>query len=115
MEPGATNKQVFQATDITMHGRDFRPSQKFENSLKRAPDGTILSGRVYGIPRLVVDPDTGLVYLGHQFSREITEKFLDGTIEMPKDISIVIDEETQNRMKEKDKRKLKNSTRVWHK
>lgn len=113
MEPVNPSKGKYLATDVTFHGRDLRPTQKFETSLKYGPNGSVVSGRVYGIPRFVIDPETMLVYMGYQFSPEVTEKFIDGTIAVPKGISIVMDKVAQDRMKAKQKGRLKNWTRIW--
>ena len=113
MEP-QDNKKGFEATDVTFHSRMFRPTQKFEDSIKRNSDGSI-SGRVYGIPRLLMDPETKLIYLGYEFSPEVAKKFLDGTIVMPAGAPNIIDEETQKRMATAIKKQLKNSTRTWKK
>ena len=112
MEPKRP-EQIFTATDITFHGRDLKPTEKFENAQKTAKRKGSEIVRVYGIPRLVVDLETKLVYLDFQFSSDITEKLRNGTLVIPKDVPSQIDEPTQKLMKEKEKRRLKNSTRVW--
>jgi hypothetical protein len=115
MEPVKPSQGKYLATDITIHGRSLRPTQKFENSLQYGPNGSVVSGRVYGVPTFVIDPVTKLVYFGHQFSPEVTQKFIDGTIAMPKGISIILDKVAQDRLKAKEKGRLKNWTRWFRK
>jgi len=115
MESVNPSKGKYLATDVTFHGRDLRPTLKFENSLRYAADGSIVSGRVYGIPRYIIDLETKLVYMGYQFSPEVTEKFMDGTIAVPRGVSIVLDKVAQDRMKTKEKGRLKNLTRWFRK
>ena len=105
----------FQAVNVTLHGRNQHPTQTLQQAVFKAKSEGSKIVRVYGIPQLVIDPDTKLVYLGHQFSKDITEKILDGTLAMPKGIQTVIDEETQERIKNKEKRRLKSSTKVYRK
>lgn len=113
MDPVNPTKGMYLATDVTFHGRSLRPTQKFEHPIRRS-DGSI-QGRVYGIPRFIIDPETKLVYMGYQFSPEVTEKFMDGTIAVPKGVPIVLDKVAQDRMKAKEKGRLKNLTRWFRK
>ncbi len=115
MEPVNPSKGKYTATDVTFHGRYLRPTQKFENSLKYGPNGSVISGRVYGEPRFVIDPKTNAVYIAHQFSPDVTEKFLDGTLAVPEGVSVYIDEVAQARIEAKEKGRLKDLTRFWRK
>jgi|GEM_PF-2489969 len=115
MEQTFPKLDKFIAVDLQFHGRDQHPTKTLEGAVRKAvrKDSPII--RVYGKPVLSVDMETRLVYLRYQFSPEITEKLLDGTLTIPSGLVPVIDAETQERMKAKEKRRLKNGTRVWHK
>lgn len=106
---------VFESTDITFHSRRFRPTQSFARALQKAQSNGSSEVRAYGIPRVVRDPKTNREYLALEFSKDITERILNGELMMKSDMPIIIDEETQSKMIEKEKRRLKNSTRVWRK
>jgi hypothetical protein len=103
------------AVDTMLHGRFLRPTDTFEKAEHRAVEKGSNIIRVYGTPVLVLDRNTNLIYLRYQFSKDITEKILNGTLIFPKNITPVIDKETQKLINDKEKRKLKNSTKVWHK
>lgn len=103
---------AYEAVDVTFHGRNQHPTETWERAVSKAESKGSEIVRVYGVPRPVLDTDTGLVYLAYQFSREITEKIQNGTLVVPKGISVVIDQETTDRMRDKEKRRLKNSTKV---
>lgn len=106
-------KVDFEATDITFHGRDLRLTQSFERAQERARRKGSKEVRVYGTPRFVMDPETRLIYLGYQFSRDIVDRMISGQLAMPKGIPMIISKEDQERLAEKQKRELKNSTKVW--
>lgn len=112
MEP---KKVGFELIDITFHSRDFRPTQSFERAQVKARAKGSKVVRVYGIPRLVIDPETNLVYFGIQFSEDVLKKFQSGKLMMEKNIPLLIDEETQKKVTGKEKRRLKNLTRFWRK
>jgi len=105
----------FTAVDLLLHGRNYSPTKVFENAVKKAEGKSSKIVRVYGRPVLSVDWDTSLVYLTYRFSPEIEKKLMDGTLTIPSGIVPKIDNETQMLIKEKEKRRLKNITRVWHK
>lgn len=111
MEP---KKVEFASTDITFHSRDFRPTQSFERAQKKALAKGSKVVRVYGIPRLVMDMETKLIYFELGFSDEITKKIQSGELVMKSDTPYIVDEETQKKMADKKKRRLKNLTKVWH-
>ena len=108
-----SQKIKFESTDITFHSRDLRPTQSFERAKERAHKKGSKIVRVYGIPKLMIDMETKLVYLGLQFSDKITKKIQNGELLMKPDTPYIVDEETQKKMADKEKRKLKNSTKVW--
>ena len=105
----------FESTDITFHSRDFRPTQSFERAKEKAHVKGSKVVRVYGIPRLMIDMETKLIYLGFQFSDEITKKIQSGELVMKPNTPYIIDEETKKKMADKEKRRLKNSAKVWRK
>lgn len=115
MEQTFLKPDKFIAVDMQFHGRDQHPTKTLEATIKKAAGKGSPIIRVYGKPVLLVDMDTHLVYLKYKFSPEITEKFIDGTLTIPPGMVPFIDKETQERMKAKEKRRLKNETRVWHK
>jgi|SRR3989344_4042982 len=106
-------KQTFEAVDITFHGRNLRSTMKFENAQKKAEAKNSKVIRVYGVPQFLLERETGLIYLSYRFSEDITKKIMDGTLVFPKGTPTLIDPETQKFIKAKEKRRLKNSTRVW--
>ena len=108
-------KVGFGTTDVTFHSRDFRPTQSFERAKLKAQVKGSKVIRVYGIPRLVIDPKTKLVYLGIQFSEDIVKRIRSGELAMTKGTPWITDQETQNKLDDKEKRKLKNLTRFWRK
>ena len=108
-------KVGFESTDITFHSRDFRPTQSFERAQLKAHTKGSKIVRVYGLPRLMIDFKTGNVYFGLRFSDEITKKIQSGELVIKKDMPYIVDEETQKKMADREKRILKNSTRVWRK
>ncbi len=112
MEP---EKKSFTPTDIQFHSRAHRPTMSFEQAVKKAQSKSSKEIRIYGQPVLEIDIETGLVYLRHYFSKDVIEKMNDGTLPMSADIPSKIDAETQQKIADKKKRELKNSTRVWHK
>jgi len=112
MEP---KKVEFVSTDVTFHSRDLRPTQSFERAKEKADAKCSKVVRVYGIPRLVVDMETKLVYFDLGFSDEITKKIQNGELVIKSDVPFLIDEETQKKMDNKEKRRLKDSTKVWRK
>jgi hypothetical protein len=112
MEP---KKVEFTSTDLTFHSRNLRPTQSFERAKQKADAKGSEIVRVYGTPQLVIDPNTNLVYFGMRFSKEITEKIKNGELTIDFNAPVVIDEETQNKIADKEKRKLKNLTKVWRK
>ncbi len=112
MEP---NKITFKPTNIQFHSRDFRPTGSLEQALKKADKKGSKEIRVYCQPFLEIDMETKLVYLRFGFSKNIMEKFRDGTLSMDENTPWKIDAETEQKIADKKKRELKNSTRVWHK
>ena len=108
-------KVEFEQTDLIFHSRDFRPTQKFERAREKARTKGSDTVRVYGTPCLVIDPTTMLVYFELRFSDEIAKKIKNGELIMRPNAPHAIDKETQKKMKDKEKRKLKNSTKVWRK
>jgi predicted house-cleaning NTP pyrophosphatase (Maf/HAM1 superfamily) len=112
MEP---KKVEFVSTDVTFHSRDLRPTQSFERAKEKADAKCSKIVRVYGIPNLVIDPETNLVYFNLGFSDEITKKIQNGELVIKSDTPFLIDEETQKKMDNKEKRRLKDSTKVWRK
>ncbi len=112
MEP---QKVEFESTDLTFHGRALRSTQSFEHAKQKAHAKGSKIIRVYGIPRLVVDTETKLLYLGLEFSKDITEKIRNGELVMMPNTPHSIDEDTQKIITKKQKKRLKNSTRVWRK
>jgi hypothetical protein len=112
MEP---KKVEFVSTDVTFHSRGLRPTQNFERAKETADAKCSKIVRVYGIPSLSIDPKTNLVYFNLNFSDEITRKIHSGELVMQPNTPFLIDEETQRKMDNKEKRKLKDSTRVWRK
>lgn len=112
MEP---KKVEFVSTDVTFHSRDLRTTQSFERAKEKADAKCSKIVRIYGIPSLVMDPETNLVYFKLNFSDEITKKIQNGELVMQPNTPFLIDEETQKKMANKEKRKLKDSTRVWRK
>lgn len=109
------NSPQFVATDIIFHGRNYRPTKSFEVAVANAEKKGSEIARIYGIPRFVIDLKTNLVYLGYEFSPEVTEKIVNGILALPKGIAMYIDPETQRIMSDRQKRKLKNSTKVYRK
>lgn len=109
------NAEQYVAVDVTFHGRNQHPTKTFESAVLKAESKGSKVVRVYGIPRAVINIEKGLMYLGHEFSEEITEKILDGTLILPKGVNHIIDKETTERMKNKEKKRLKNLTRVFRK
>jgi hypothetical protein len=110
MEP---KKVGFESTDITFHSRDLRPTQSFERAHEKALAKGSNITRVYGIPRLVMNPETKKVYFGLQFSPDITKRIQSGELKLNVNVPIIVDDETQKKMTDKEKRRLKNSTQVW--
>lgn len=108
-------KVGFESTDITFHSRDLRPTQSFERAQANAQRKGSKEIRVYGIPQLVIDPETKFVYLGLQFSDDVTKRIQSGELVMKPNMPYKVDEETQKKMADKKKRWLKNFTRVWRK
>ena len=108
-------KVGFETTDITFHSRDLRPTQSFERAKEKAREKDFKIVRVYGIPRLVIDMKTKLVYFGLQFSEDVTKRIQNGELVMKSGVPYIVDEETKKKMADKEKRELKNSTRVWKK
>jgi hypothetical protein len=103
----------FESTDITFHSRDLRPTQSLERAKEKARKKGSDIVRIYGNFRLIIDPETMLVYPDYHFSEEITKKIKNGELVIKPDTPKLIDEETQKKMIDKEKRKLKNSTKVW--
>lgn len=112
MEP---NKITFKPTNIQFHSRDFRPTGSLDQAIKKADKKGSKEIRVYCQPFLEIDMKTKLVYLRFGFSKNIIEKFRDGTLSMDENTPWKIDAETEQKIADKKKRELKNSTRVWHK
>ena len=110
-----SENQKYIAVDTTLHGRILRPTDTFENAKRRAIKKGSEVIRVYGFLRFVLDTDTCLIYTAYQFSKDITEKLVNGTLQLPKGMPTIIDDETKKLIEEKEKRRLKNSTRVWRK
>ena len=108
-----SQKVEFESTDITFHSRDFRPTQIFERAKEKARTKGSKIVRVYGKPQLIMDPKTKLVYLGLSFSDEITKKIKSGELVMTQNMPYIVDEETQKKMANKEKGRLKNLTRFW--
>jgi predicted house-cleaning NTP pyrophosphatase (Maf/HAM1 superfamily) len=108
-------KVEFISTDITFHSRDLRPTQSFERAKERAYKKGSNIIRVYGTPYFVIDMKTKLVYLRYKFSDDITKKIENGELIMKADTPVIMDEEIQNKLKDRKKKKLKNLTRVWRK
>jgi len=112
MEP---QKVAFESTDITFHSRDLRPTQSFERAQEKARSKGSKVVRVYGTPEFVMDPKTKLVYLGFRFSDEIAGKIRNGELAIKPNTPFLVDRETQEKISDKIKRKLKNLARVWRK
>lgn len=112
MEPA---KVEFESVDITFHSRDLRPTQSFERAKEIALTKGSRIVRVYGIPQLMIDMETKLIYLGFRFSDEIAKKIQSGELMIKSDTPCIVDEETQKKIDKKEKNKLKNLTKVWHK
>lgn len=110
-----SQKVDFESTDVTFHSRDFRPTRSFARAQEKARTKDSKVVRVYGIPRLVIDTETKLMHLGFQFSEDITRRIQNGELVMQKNTPWTVDEETQKKIADKEKRRLKNSTRVWRK
>lgn len=107
--------QEFLATDITFHGREYRPTGTFEVAQANAERKNSKIIRVYGIPTFVVDLDTRLVYLGFRFSQDILQKIKNGTLLFPSGLPFIIDPETEQVINDRQKRRLKALTRVYRK
>lgn len=110
-----SQKVIYKSKDITFHSRDFRPTQSFERAQEKANAKGSKVVRVYGIPRLVIDTETKLIYFELGFSKEITKKIQNAELIMKSSTPYVVDEETKKKMNNKEKRRLKNLTKVWHK
>ncbi len=110
-----SQKVGFESTDITFHSRDFRPTQSFERAQTKARTKGSRVVRVYGVPGFVIDPITKLVYFRIKFSDEITKKIQSGELVMKPNTPWIVDEETQKKIADKEKRRLKNWTRFWRK
>ena len=95
-----SQKVDFESTDITFHSRDFRPTQSFERAQVKARVKDSKVVRVYGIPRLVIDTETKLIYLGFQFSDDITKRIQGGELVMKRDTPWIVDEETKKKISE---------------
>jgi hypothetical protein len=110
-----TKKVIYKSTDITFHSRDSEPTHNF----KRAQDKAHKKGsgivRVYGIPRLVLDEENRCIHFKLEFSPEITKKIQSGELVLESNMPHFVDKETQIKIVNKKKKKLKNSTRVWRK
>lgn len=100
---------------MQFHGRDQHPTVSLESAVKKAVGKGSPVVRVYGKPVFVLDEEKKLVYLRIKFSPEITQKLIDGTLVIPPGMVPFIDAETQARIKAREKRRLKNGTKVWHK
>ncbi len=112
MEP---QKITYKPTDLQFHSRDFRPTGSLDKAVNTAARNGSKEIRVYCQPFLEIDMETKLVYLRFGFSKDVIEKFRDGTLSMDENTPWKIDAETQQKIADKKKRELKNSTRVWHK
>lgn len=110
MEP---KKITFTPTDIQFHSRDFRPTGSLEQAVKKAMKSGSKEIRVYCQPFLEIDTETKLVYLRFGFTKDVIEKFKDGTLSMDSNTPWKIDAETEKKLASKRKRELKDSTRVW--
>lgn len=108
-------KVEFESTNIQFHSRNQEPTQSFERALKKALKKGSKEVRIYGRPQVIEDPKTGLICIVLHFSDEITKKIQDGTLIIKEDLPWFIDQETCEKMQNKEKRRLKNSTRVWRK
>jgi|AntAceMinimDraft_16_1070373.scaffolds.fasta_scaffold159766_1 hypothetical protein len=112
MEP---QKVEFMSKDITFHSRCLRPTQSFKRACLKAREEGSGIVRVYGIPKLVMDPKTKLIYLKLDFSEDISKRIQSGKLTMKLNTPLIIDKETKIKIANKEKRRLKNSTRVWRK
>ena len=110
-----TKKVIYKSTDIIFHSRDSEPTHSFERAQEKARKKGSDIVRAYGIPRLVLDEENKCIRLNLIFSDEITKKIQSGELVLESNMPHFIDKETQVKMANKEKRRLKNSTRVWRK
>ena len=99
---------VFKFTD-----RLQRPGS-FENALKKSKELGSEVVWLTGKPYFVVDPTTMLVYLRLDFGKENNALIESGQLVLDESSPYTVDPEAQARCDKRNKKKAKNSTRVWH-
>ena len=69
-----SQKVEFISTDIMFHSRRLRPTQSWERACQKAREKGSAIVRVYGIPKLVMDPETKLIHIILTFSDDIAKR-----------------------------------------
>jgi len=110
-----SQKVEFVSTDITFYSRGLRPTQSFDRARQKTRDEDSNIVRVYGTLESVIDPKTKAKYIKLNFPDDIIKMFQSGELVMKPNTPIIVDKETKIKMVNKEKRRLKNSTRVWRK
>ena len=75
-----SQKVEFMSTDITFHSRNLRPTQSFERACQKAREKGSAIVRVFGIPKLVMNPETKLIHIMLTFSDDIKKRIQSGEL-----------------------------------
>jgi hypothetical protein len=107
-------RKEYVSTGIQFHGRKLRSTVDFSNALKKARNKGSTEVRCYGTPVFGIDTKTNEIRIGVIFEGDVADKIRSGELQVSSNSDWKIDDETQKIIKDKEKRRLKNSTRVWH-